>query len=867
MEKSMRLPWCIVAGGFFVTASAAELQLVQEGKPAVVIAVPAVTEHDAYLAMPDADAERRIMARFPNADAARLTALKLAYKKHREAEVKRVGDEEKLAVEELKTYLAKISGATLEVVTVKQEESLPGGPAILIGRGLAEKAGLGAEVKSLHQDGLLLKVVGNKLVLTGCRARGTLYAVYEFLESLGCRWVMPGEFGEVVPATKTIATIVDKRANPSHAQRYWWCTGGNSTEYPRWTLRNKGNFVKAIEDQTIAQGHALASPLAWGARNTPRAIKVKEMVRVPKKGADGKVLLDVEGKPQFEMVEQEVPGLPDEYYAMHDGRPAKHTPNMSNPKVWDLYAEHYLEYFTNTAPFADYVSISAEDGFVLDERPETRQYDSNEYDAFMGAFSATDRLWFFHNRNIAKVSAKLAGRKYGVLVYANNMTPPRVETVNPAMALVFAPLGICPLHHVRDEGCKTNRGYRKWLEAWMSQAQAAGAETHYYDYLPIGFQWSTFIISPQWGIIGRNYPWFHSLGLEGHTTQGFDDFGAMGLTAWVAIRLYWDVDQDYNDLVREYCGLRYGRNAAAAMHSYYKVFERRMDTVPDLCSNEVWGNHLAIDAETRAKAREALAQAHASIGGERENRQYQAACDFQRAMDAWCDGIEHARDTGDFAAAAAKMEPAFEIAAKLNALYSHFINPTNIDKKNNAQFSTGGWLKKYLAWDGRIKAAKASAILPRTMKIALDTDNTAAAKGWHNPDVSVAGLEDWDCTVVPDVKYKTERDVAAFFYRTEVDVPASFQGAERVVLYFPSLIARSMRVWVNGQPVVFDLGGSKDEIWRGPSYFWYDYDHQRAFDVTPHIKPGQRNTIAFRVFKSFDHGGSYDRIFLLAESP
>jgi hypothetical protein len=40
-----------------------------------------------------------------------------------------------------------------------------------------------------------------------------------------------------------------------------------------------------------------------------------------------------------------------------------------------------------------------------------------------------------------------------------------------------------------------------------------------------------------------------------------------------------------------------------------------------------------------------------------------------------------------------------------------------------------------------------------------------------------------------------------------------------------------------------------------------------SLDVTPLIKPGQRQTIAFRVFKSFDHGGSYDRVFLVADPP
>lgn len=842
-------------------------EIAKDGKPSATIVIPEETEFDRYVRFTPEDIDALARKRFPNASTENLELVKKNLPAAMKKEAARVGDEEKLAAEELVTFIKRISGAELTVKRLKKGEAMPSGNVILLGTELAKGEGLEKELAALNPDGFLIKTNGSRLILSGKRARGTLYAVYELLENLGCRWFMPGAFGEVIPESKNIAVALNLTMNPSHKERYWWCTYGNSKDYPRWTLRNKGNFVHALGDPMVAQGHASQMPLDYGARKPELQVKVKKQVMDWKKNEKGQIIRDEKGAPlERVMVEKEVFQLPDEYYTMQGGKPNTHIANMSNPKVWDLCDEFYRDYFYKN-PLADSVSISAADGLVIDDRKESRDLDSNEYDWTLGAPSATDRLWFFHRRYIDMVQKEHPDRKFGVLVYANNLTPPRIETVHSAMALIFAPLGICPLHNVNDTNCKTNRVYKQWFESWMAQAKAVGAETYYYDYLPIGFQWCSFMVSPQWGIIGKNYPYFHKLGLDGHTTQGFDDFGAMGLTAWVAIRLYWDVNQDYRKLVDEYCRLRFGSKAAAAMREYYDIFEKRMDAVPDLCSNEVWGNHIAIDAETRAKAREALKKAQPLVEGEREKLQYQAACDFQKAMDAWCDGIEYARETGDFTEAAKKMEPAFEIAEKLNALYSHYINPNCIDKKNNAQYTTGGWLKKYLVWDSKIKGSKASVILPRMMKVALDTDNLAFTKGLQRPEVSVASLEEWDSTMVPDIKFKTERDVAAFFYRTDVMVPESFKGAEKVVLYFPSVIARSMRIWINGTPVVFDNGRYKDEIWRGPSYFWFNYDHQQEFDVTPYIKPGQKNTIAFRIFKSFDHGGSYDRIFLLANPP
>ena len=213
------------------------------------------------------------------------------------------------------------------------------------------------------------------------------------------------------------------------------------------------------------------------------------------------------------------------------------------------------------------------------------------------------------------------------------------------------------------------------------------------------------------------------------------------------------------------------------------------------------------------------------------------------------------------------MTPAFEIAAQLQEIYSHFVHPKRVGKDQTTRFRPGGWYNKYRTWDERIRGSAASLCLPRSMKVALDTDNVAWTKGWHRPDVSVSELEDWDTTVVPDVRSGTQRDVSAFFYRTDCRVPDSFAGKKKIVLLFPSLIARALQIWINGKSVLFDHGEYRDEIWRGPAYFWVDYNHTEEFDVTPHVKSGAINTIAFRVFKAADHGGTYDRVFLLADPP
>jgi hypothetical protein len=58
--------------------------------------------------------------------------------------------------------------------------------------------------KSLGYDGIVIKAKGQHLILAGGRPRGTLYAVYTFLEDIvGCRWWTSSE--EDVPHRPTLA--------------------------------------------------------------------------------------------------------------------------------------------------------------------------------------------------------------------------------------------------------------------------------------------------------------------------------------------------------------------------------------------------------------------------------------------------------------------------------------------------------------------------------------------------------------------------------------------------------------------------------------------------------------------------------------
>jgi hypothetical protein len=128
---------------------------------------------------------------------------------------------ERFAAEELALFLKKITGAAFSIV----KEGEQAGPGIYVGH-TRRAAKAGVDLAALGEEDWVLLTAGEDLILTGGRPRGTLYAVYEFLDSkAGCRWIAPDI--EIVPANRDFAVpALDVRGRPAFSWR-------ETTLYPR----------------------------------------------------------------------------------------------------------------------------------------------------------------------------------------------------------------------------------------------------------------------------------------------------------------------------------------------------------------------------------------------------------------------------------------------------------------------------------------------------------------------------------------------------------------------------------------------------------------------------------------------------------
>lgn len=158
-------------------ARAADVSLIDNGKPAVVIVAPARVMDDAKK-NPEPDSVWRSFGKEDNR------------RRLRES------------IKDCAAILERMGGTKIEIVAGElpvNDKRLP----ILVGE-LAE-ARFGKPQKSYpYQQGFRIVVVKDAIGIVGESDLATSYGLYTLLDQLGCRWYMPSALGEVLPASKTI---------------------------------------------------------------------------------------------------------------------------------------------------------------------------------------------------------------------------------------------------------------------------------------------------------------------------------------------------------------------------------------------------------------------------------------------------------------------------------------------------------------------------------------------------------------------------------------------------------------------------------------------------------------------------------------
>jgi hypothetical protein len=191
-----------------------------------------------------------------------------------------------LAAGELRDYVERMSGARLPLRKVRQSPNL-----------LSIGAAPNVTPPPSRVDSFRVAITPEGIAMIGANSRSTLYAAYELLERLGCRWYFPGEDGEHVPAAKTLALAAgDDVSTAAFASRGMVEDARPGSGYPPfppdgawekriaedaqiyniWAARNRMNAYRNTSTLDYAEYDRRGVAARWGSGHTiPRMLDPK----------------------------------------------------------------------------------------------------------------------------------------------------------------------------------------------------------------------------------------------------------------------------------------------------------------------------------------------------------------------------------------------------------------------------------------------------------------------------------------------------------------------------------------------------------------------------------------------------------------
>lgn len=441
--------------------------------------------------------------------------------------------QEKLAADDLQTYLRKMSGATVPISTGEAIQGtriligIYGQPPVQYWQGTAPLRDAFIIETRTRKDGA-------DLLLLGGDARGALYAVSDLLERfLGVRWFMPGTLGEEVPRRSTVRIRSLKWRHQSDYDAIGgliWAGGPGAIE---WLRHNKGD----VGASGYFFGHNWSNIINPSEEN--------------KKAHPEWFSLQPDGTRSYQLC-------------------------TSNPEVIRITIEKARDYFARN-PDAVLFSISPNDGGDFCTCDACKAIDAR-YRVTDG--TQTDRFIHYANAVLAELKKTHPDKLVGILAYVSHTRPPvsAVPDANYATMICHTPWEFCHVHPLDEPTCKPNTRFRTMIEGWTKVCKHVSV----YDY------YGHFYIFAPWPIvhnIRRDLPYLRRIGVRAFDSETQQHWANQGINFYLAAKLAWDTDAKTDKLLDEFYHRFYG-SARKPMRAYWEAWEAAMAQQP--CGGYNW---------------------------------------------------------------------------------------------------------------------------------------------------------------------------------------------------------------------------------------------------------------------------------------
>jgi len=443
---------------------------------------------------------------------------------------------EKTAAEQFQKYFQQVTGASISIKP--ENEVTTGVPQVLIGAGTRVKVLLpDQDWKSLGSDGIVIKTVGNNLILAGGRPRGTLYAVYQFLEdTAGCRWWTPTE-----------NTIPHKSTFTIPPQNVVYVPPFSYREHFTTEVRKDPVFATIMREN----GHFQTQTAEWGGHYN--------------------ILGFVHTFSQLLPPEKYFSQHPEWYSDPSNGNkpctaaskmPAAQVTqlNLSDPQVLDELTKQALIWIKEN-PQAGYISISENDNHNYCQDAASVKLAEEEG-------SQAGPMLKFVNQVAERIHQQYPDFKVETLAYHGTQKPPKA--IRPAKNVVIrlAPLGA-------DFGHLLNSDWNAQTRANLLEWAKIAPDLFMWNYVT-NFR-NTVFPHPNWKGIGPDLRFFADNHVQGVFEQGDSYTNGVGdfvqLRTWLIAHLMWNPQLDQQKLTTEFLQGYYGA-AAPYLQQYLTLIEQ-----------------------------------------------------------------------------------------------------------------------------------------------------------------------------------------------------------------------------------------------------------------------------------------------------
>lgn len=647
--------------------------------------------------------------------------------------------DEVLAARELAEHLQQMSGARLPTTTRKA----PDAPVIRIG--LSMNPAAERKIRAVSQDpaAFLLQIDDKGISLAGLTPEGTLFAAYELLQRLGCRWYMPGDLGTVVPRRRSVSIRSGSHViAPAFAHRHLQAVPTQLPWYRR--MRLGGDYF----------------PGSHGIPLEPPA--------------------DFATEPEL--------------FSLIDGERRDKQLCLGHPEVLRRAIRAVHGYF-EANPEAPWIGLGANDGRGFCEDDRCKLLDGGQWDPFAAAQSMTDRhIWFFNQvlAGLDSISTDPTDKRIAFYAYATYKLPPVRWTPDPRIVPALAPITLCRIHGMNNPICPERSFYRSLMQGWGQVVPEVFERGYYFNLADAGFPFSKV------HAIRDETPAALELGVSGWRVECMPSWAVHTPTLYVAAQLMWDAEADVDTLLSEFYQGFYGP-AAEPMASYLNEVDAAFaDT-----DCHTGGSHclrLLFPAQRVERLEGLFARADSLAAGQAPYAQRVRILQMGFARLALFVRMLDARDAFDFATAHGMLQTLFQ---QTDDMRSHalaegafLLHPGN----------TRGYLERFWApaveqgYRATVEQGRLVAPLPETWDFVIDPDGVGESLGYFRDNLTGGNWQplhtssrSWGDQGLHYYKGKA-------WYRASVELPNDLAAdlGQRLQLHFGGVDEKA-RVWLNGQ--------------------------------------------------------------------